>query len=63
MKIPEKVSLVGFSWGIGLRVSQFHFSYARSAYHLVGSPNHITVMVNLDGFAKKQAVSGEDTRR
>jgi len=59
MKVPDKLSLVGFSWGIGLRVSQFHFSYARSSYHLVGSPNHITVMVNLDGFARKQQTVGD----
>ena len=55
MKVPDKLSTVGFSWGLGLRVKQFQFSYARSAYHLVGSPNFITVMVDMDGFgAKKQ---------
>lgn len=54
MKVPDKVSMVGFSWGFGIRVSQFNFSYARSAYHLVGSPNFITVMVDIDGFAKKR---------
>lgn len=50
MKVPENLSTIGFSWGFGIRVKQFHFSYARSAYHLVGSPNFITIMVNLDGF-------------
>jgi hypothetical protein len=54
MTIPSKLSTVGFSWGIGLHVKQFTFSYARSAYHLVGSPNFITVMVDMDGFGKKQ---------
>jgi hypothetical protein len=55
MKVPEKLSTVGFSWGFGIKVKQFHFSYARSAYHLVGSPNFITIMVDMDGFgAKKQ---------
>jgi len=53
MKIPDKTSTVGFSWGLGLRVKQFQFSYARSAYHIVGSPNFITVMVDMDGFGKK----------
>jgi hypothetical protein len=53
MKIADKVSTVGFSWGIGLRVKQFQFSYARSAYHLVGSPNFITIMVDMGKFAKK----------
>jgi hypothetical protein len=54
MTVPDKLSTVGFSWGIGLHVKQFTFSYARSAYHLVGSPNFITVMVDMDGFSKKQ---------
>jgi hypothetical protein len=53
MKVPDKLSTVGFSWGFGIRVKQFQFSYARSAYHLVGSPNFITVMVDMDGFGKK----------
>jgi hypothetical protein len=54
MKIPDKPSTVGFSFGFGLRVKQFQFSYARSAYHVTGSPNFITVMVDMDGFGKKQ---------
>jgi len=53
MKIAEKTGTVGFSWGIGLHIKQFHFSYARSAYHLVGSPNFITIMVDMDGFGGK----------
>lgn len=56
MKVPDKLSTVGFSWGFGIRVKQFQFSYARSAYHLVGSPNFITVMVDLDGFGSKTRV-------
>jgi len=53
MKIPGNLSTVGFSWGIGIRVKQFQFNYARSAYHLSGSPNFITVMIDMDGFPKK----------
>jgi len=54
MKVPDKLSTVGFSWGFGLKIKQFSFNYARAAYHVVGSPNFITVMVDMDGFAKKQ---------
>lgn len=54
MKIADRTGTVGFSWGIGLKVKQFQFSYARSAYHLTGSPNFVTIMVDMDGFAKKQ---------
>ena len=47
MKVESKVSTVGFSWGFGFRVSRFTFNYARSAYHLVGSPNYITISTHL----------------
>jgi hypothetical protein len=50
MKIETKASTVGFSWGLGIRVSKFQFSYSRSAWHLVGSPNYITVTTNLSDF-------------
>lgn len=52
--VSTKMSTVGFSWGIGLRVSKFHFSYARSKYAIVGSPNFITLTVNLEDFTKKR---------
>ncbi|MBC35137.1 MAG: hypothetical protein CL663_03720 [Bacteroidetes bacterium] len=50
MKVDSKFSTVGFSWGFGIKVSKFQFNYARSAYHLVGSPNYITMIVNLSDF-------------
>jgi hypothetical protein len=54
MKIA-KASFVGFSAGVGLRISAFEFSYARSAYHLVGSPNFITITADLGYFGDKKA--------
>ncbi|MBM3436478.1 MAG: type IX secretion system protein PorQ [Bacteroidetes bacterium] len=54
MKIASKASTIGFSWGIGLRVSRFHFAYSRSAWHLAGSPNYITLTTNLSDFYKKK---------
>ena len=54
MKISSKTGTVGFSWGFGFRVSMFHFSYARSAYHLVGSPNYITITTNISDFRRKR---------
>jgi hypothetical protein len=50
MKVATKLSTVGFSWGFGFRVSRFNFSYARSANHLAGSPNYITLSTNLSDF-------------
>ncbi|MBN3034073.1 MAG: type IX secretion system protein PorQ [Bacteroidales bacterium] len=55
LKLKSKLSTVGFSWGFGFRVSRFHFSYARSSYHLAGSPNYISVITDLGGL-----ISGKD---
>ena len=55
MKIESKRSTVGFSWGFGLKVSKFNFSYARSAYHLAGSPNFLSIAFNLSDFAGKKS--------
>jgi len=57
-QVETKKSTVGFSWGIGLRISKFHFSYARSKYALVASPNYITLTFNLQEFTKKVTAEG-----
>jgi hypothetical protein len=54
MKIESKPATVGFSWGVGIRISKFHISYARSAYNLAGSPNYITLATNLSDFFTKK---------
>jgi hypothetical protein len=54
MKVDSKRSTVGFSWGIGLKVSKFSFSYARSAYHLAGSPNFLSIAFNLSEFGNNR---------
>ncbi len=48
MKVESKYSLVGFSWGFGFKISNFQFDYARSTYHLIGSPNYITISTNVN---------------
>lgn len=48
MKVEAKVSTVGFSWGFGFHISKFQFNYARSSYHLIGSPNYITISTNME---------------
>ncbi len=48
MKVESRLSTVGFSWGLGVKISRFQFSYGRSDYHLAGAPNHITVLFNVE---------------
>lgn len=50
LKVNSKTSTVGFSWGFGIRISKFHINYARSTYHLAGSPNYISVTTDLGSF-------------
>ncbi|MCF8219177.1 MAG: type IX secretion system protein PorQ [Bacteroidales bacterium] len=54
LKVPSRISTVGFSWGFGFRISKFHLNYSRSTYHLDGSPNYISVTTNLDDFFDKE---------
>ncbi|PLW92607.1 MAG: hypothetical protein C0592_09895 [Marinilabiliales bacterium] len=52
MVVPTKLSTVGFSWGFGFRIKKLYFSYSRSAYHLAGSPNVITLTTDIGDFIK-----------
>jgi hypothetical protein len=51
--IETKLSTVGFSWGFEFKISRFRLSYARSAYHLAGSPNYFTITTNVADLFKK----------
>ena len=50
MKIPDKLGMVGFAWGVGIRISKFQINYSRSTYHVIGSPNYISIITNLSDF-------------
>ena len=53
MKVDDKVGMVGFSWGFGVRIYKFRINYSRVTYSLAGSPNYLTVAFDLDSFMKK----------
>ena len=50
LSIVSRPTMVGFSWGIGFRVSKYHFDYSRSSYHLSGVPNNFSIATNLSTF-------------
>lgn len=50
--VYNKMGTVGFSWGLGLKVSKFQIEYSRATYHLNGSPNYITIRTNLSDFSR-----------
>ena len=51
--VYNKMGTVGFSWGIGLRISKFQIDFSRATYHLNGSPNYITIRTSLSDFSKR----------
>lgn len=50
LKIVEKASAVGFSWGLGIKVNRFVINYSRAMYHLAGASNHFSLSTNLTDF-------------
>ncbi len=54
LKIEERASTVGFSWGLGVKIKKFMVSYSRATYHLVGASNHFSIGTNLNDFFVKR---------
>lgn len=50
LAIDDKVGMVGFSWGFGIKVRKFHINYGRSSYHLARGTNHFSITTNLSSF-------------
>lgn len=46
----NKFSTVGFSWGVGVNIKKFQFSYGRAIIHSAGPSNNFTVSTNLSEF-------------
>lgn len=57
LQVPTRVSLVGMSWGIGIKISKFNFSYGRASYHLAGASNHFSITTNISDFYKKKTLT------
>jgi len=53
MKVDARPGMVGFSMGLGLKVSKFHIAYGRSTYHLAGATNHFSLTTSLSEFYRK----------
>lgn len=57
--VKTKMSMVGFSWGIGVHVSKFQISYSRVKYHLEGPVNYLTLNADIATlFLKKKSPGG-----
>ncbi|MDD4847373.1 MAG: type IX secretion system protein PorQ [Bacteroidales bacterium] len=63
LKTETKRGMVGFSWGIGLNFRRFSIDYARSTYHLAGSPNYITFSANIDKLFSKRIAKPKEIKK
>ena len=50
LTVLSKPAMIGFSWGIGFRVSKYYFDFSRSSFHLSGNPNNFSISTNLSSF-------------
>ena len=50
MLLEDQPGTIGLSWGVGFRISKFHLSYARSAFHQAGASNTFSVTTRLSDF-------------
>ncbi len=54
LKFDEKMSTVGFTFGLGFKISRFELNYGLARYHLAGASNHLSLAINLnDNFRKR----------
>ncbi len=51
LSVNDFGSLAGFSFGVGIKVSNFRIDYGRSTYHLAGGVNHLSISTRLTEFS------------
>lgn len=54
LKESTYLGSVGFSWGIGVDFKSFKIDYGRSTYHLHGSPNYFSLLLDISKFHSKK---------
>jgi hypothetical protein len=54
LKLPDRKSFGGLTFGLGLKIYKFHISYAHANYHVAAGSNHFTITTNLSSFKKAE---------
>ena len=52
MKLYTENGFAGVSWGVGIRIYKFNFSYGNAIYHFAGSSHHFSITTNISDFRK-----------
>lgn len=55
LSIDDKFTMAGFSWGFGIHIKKFEFSYGRSIFHAAGTSNHVTFAVRISELISSRA--------
>lgn len=54
LKLPDRKSWGGLTFGFGLKIYKFHISYAHANYHIAGKSNHFTITSRISDFKKEK---------
>lgn len=52
LQVSTRPGLVGFSFGVSMKISKFIISYGRASYHLASGADHFSISTNLAEFMK-----------
>ncbi len=56
LQVEQRKGMVGFSYGVMIRIKKFELAYSRAIQHLAGGSNNFTLIVNLKSVFKKKIV-------
>jgi hypothetical protein len=57
LKLPDRKSWGGLTFGLGFKIYKFQISYARANYHIAGGSNHFTLTSRISDWKKKPAAN------
>ena len=55
LKLFTANTFSGISWGLGIKIYKFSFSYGNAVYHAAGSSHHFSITTNFSDFKRKEA--------
>jgi hypothetical protein len=59
MKLFTQNGFAGVSWGVGVKIYKFNFSYGNAIYHAAGASHHFSITTNISDFKKVNKASVE----
>ena len=54
LKLFSANTFSGISWGVGIKIYKFSFSYGNAVYHAAGSSHHFSITTNFSDFKRKE---------